>query len=188
MVDLIFVQMSGAPGSGKTTLAHAIAQQTGAVVIDHDVTKSALLEAEIPVAIAGRASYQVLDALARHLLQQGRSVIFDSPCLYAELLARGQRLAAEAGAAYRYIECVVRDMNLLDHRLRTRDRHPSQITSIFAPPVPGSGKTLSGQARFDHWLADMQRPVGTYLVLDTMRALESYLQEAVTYVQTGYVP
>jgi predicted kinase len=99
MPNPFFVQMSGAPGAGKTTIASAIAQQTGAVVIDHDVTKSALLAAAVPVPIAGHASYTVLDALARHLLQQGHSVIFDSPCFYQELLERGndwrrrQRLA-----------------------------------------------------------------------------------------------
>src|SRR2546423_608664 len=112
--------MSGAPGSGKTTLAHAIAGRIGAAVIDHDVTKSALLAADVPAAIAGRASYAVLDALAQHLLAQRHSVIFDSPCFYEELLERGQRLARQAGAQYRYIECVVEDLHELDRRLRTR--------------------------------------------------------------------
>lgn len=60
--------MSGAPGSGKITVARPVAKAIGAVVIDHDMTKSALLAAEIPAGDAGRASYMVLDALARHLL------------------------------------------------------------------------------------------------------------------------
>jgi predicted kinase len=64
----LFIQMSGAPGSGKTTIAHAIARRINAVVIDHDVTKSALLEANVPLALAGSASYQVLGAIAQHLL------------------------------------------------------------------------------------------------------------------------
>ncbi|MEZ4705716.1 MAG: ATP-binding protein [Caldilineaceae bacterium] len=185
MTDLIFVQMSGAPGSGKTTVAHGLARETGAVVIDHDVTKSALLAAEIDVATAGRASYVVLDALARHLLQQGHSVIFDSPCLYAELLARGQKLAAEAGAAYRYVECILNDIDELDRRLRTRQRWPSQIKGVYAPPVPGSGKTLSGRPRFEHWIANMKRPDGDYLVLDTARPPAICVAEAIAYVKSG---
>jgi predicted kinase len=119
MPELLFIQMSGVPGAGKTTVAPAIAKRISAVVIDHDVTKSALLEASVPVAIAGAASYHVLNALARHLLTQGYSVIFDSPCLYIELLERGQRVAREVGAHYRYIECVVADLDELDRRLRT---------------------------------------------------------------------
>jgi predicted kinase len=34
--------MSGFPGSGKSTLAKQIAKRTNAVIIDHDVVKSAL--------------------------------------------------------------------------------------------------------------------------------------------------
>jgi predicted kinase len=55
-----FLQMSGVPGSGKTTIAMAVSQATDAVIIDHDVTKSALLDAGVPAAIAGKASYEVL--------------------------------------------------------------------------------------------------------------------------------
>jgi predicted ATPase len=84
-----FLQMSGVPGSGKSTVAVAVAQATHAVIIDHDVTKSALLDAGVPGATAGKASYAVLHALARHLLVQGKSVIFDSPCFYTVLLDRG---------------------------------------------------------------------------------------------------
>src|SRR5205085_3777520 len=128
------------PGAGKTTIAHAIAGQIGAVVIDHDVTKSALLDANIPVAIAGHASYMVLDAIARHLLQQGHSVIFDSPCLYEQLLTRGQQLAAETDAQYRYVECILENLDELDRRLQARPRWRSQLAGVYAPPTEGSGK------------------------------------------------
>ncbi len=40
---MFFVQMSGHPGSGKSTLARQIGKRTGAVIIDHDIVKSALL-------------------------------------------------------------------------------------------------------------------------------------------------
>jgi predicted kinase len=46
----LFIQMSGAPGSGKTTIAHAIGRYIDAVVIDHDATKSTLLTADVPAA------------------------------------------------------------------------------------------------------------------------------------------
>lgn len=185
MIDLIFIQMSGVPGSGKTTLAHAIARRIGAVVIDHDVTKSALLEANVPVSLAGRASYQVLDALARHLLRQGHRVVFDSPCFYTELLERGQRLAQEAQASYRYIECVVENLDELDRRLRTRPRLPSQLTGVYAPPSEGSGKSQSGEAVFREQIANMKRPATNYLVLDTTRPLEVCLEAALAYIVTG---
>lgn len=185
MGRLIFVQMSGVPGAGKTTLARALAPLIGAVVIDHDVTKSALLEADVPVELAGRASYSVLDAVARHLLQQGQSVIFDSPCFYEELLQRGQKLAQETGAAYRYIECRVADLDELDRRLRTRTRLPSQLADIYTAPTPGSGKTQAGPEMFRNWSANMKRPASAYLVLDTARSLTLCLAEALVYTETG---
>lgn len=184
MSNLLFVQMSGVPGAGKTTIAHAIAGQIGAVVIDHDVTKSALLDANIPVAIAGHASYMVLDAMARHLLQQGHSVIFDSPCLYSELLERGQKLAAETGAQYRYIECILENLDELDHRLRTRPCWRSQLTGVYAPPTEGSGKTQAGAEIFRDWMANMKRPANNYLVIDTARPLAVCVQEVLAYLKT----
>jgi predicted kinase len=185
MTDLVFVQMSGAPGAGKTTVARAVARRLGAVVIDHDVTKSALLEANVPAASAGAASYSVLNAMARHLLQQRHSVIFDSPCFYVELLDRGQRLAQEMGAQYRYIECVVADLDELDRRLRTRPRLPSQLAGVRAPPTDGSGRTESGDHIFRDWIANMKRPAAGYLVLDTTRPMDKCVEAAIAYITTG---
>lgn len=185
MNKLIFVQMSGAPGAGKTTIAHAVAKTIGAVVIDHDITKSALLRADVPVALAGGASYQVLDALARHLLQQGHSVIFDSPCFYVELLQRGQTLPAEHGAAYRYIECKLQDLAELDRRLQTRVRLPSQVAGVYTPPTAGSGKTEHGADLFHNWIVNMKRPQNNYLVLDTAQPLEACVAQARRYVIDG---
>jgi predicted kinase len=185
MPKLVFVQMSGVPGAGKTTVARAIAPSIDAIVIDHDVTKSALLSANVPVSLAGYASYMVLDALARHLLQQGQSVIFDSPCFYEELLTRGQQLAEEAGATYRYIECVAHDLDELDQRLRTRQRLPSQLAGVHVPPTEGSGKSNVDADVFRDWMANMKRPQGTYLVLNTLHPLETYLTEVIRYVRTG---
>lgn len=139
----------------------------------------------MPVALAGAASYQVLHSTAQHLLQQGHSVIFDSPCLYSELLERGQQLAQMTDAAYRYIECLVSDIDELDRRLRTRPRLPSQLAGVFVSPTAGSGKAQAGEAVFRAWIAGMKRPQGTYLVLDMMRALDVCVQEAIEYILTG---
>lgn len=185
MTNLMLIQMSGAPGSGKTTLAQAIAHSTGAVVIDHDVTKSALLDADVPVSLAGRASYAVLDALARHLLRQGQSVILDSPCFYVELLERGQQLAQEFQASYRYVECVVEDLHELDRRLRTRARLRSQLTGVFEPPSAGSGKGHAGETVFRDWIAHMKRPATGYIIIDMTQPLDACVQAAMTYLETG---
>ncbi len=38
-VNLFFLQMSGFPGSGKSTVSKYIAKLTGAVIVEHDVLK-----------------------------------------------------------------------------------------------------------------------------------------------------
>ena len=77
--------MSGFPGSGKSTVSKYIAKLTGAVIVDHDVLKSALLQSlemkGIESAVVGGVSYDVEWALIDSYLDQGHSVILDSPCL-----------------------------------------------------------------------------------------------------------
>jgi predicted kinase len=178
----LFIQMSGAPGSGKTSIALAIARRLDAVVIDHDVVKSTLLAADLPSALAGSVSYQVLGAMAQHLLRQGCHVIFDSPCYYQELLERGQQLAQAAGATYLYIECLVEDLDELNRRLQTRSRHRSQVAGVYLLPPNGSGETGPGKELFQEWIANMKRPKSDYLVLDTTRPFAECLEEAMKYI------
>jgi hypothetical protein len=44
VIILFFLQMSGYPETVKSTLARQITKHTGAIVINHDIIKSALLE------------------------------------------------------------------------------------------------------------------------------------------------
>ncbi|WP_165356756.1 AAA family ATPase [Nocardioides zhouii] len=87
----MLVQMSGIPGTGKSTLAARLGERLGYVVLDTDVVKSALLRSGIPLEQSGRATYAATLDVAAHLLAQGQSVILDSPCRYPELLDAGQQ-------------------------------------------------------------------------------------------------
>jgi len=180
----VFIQMSGAPGAGKSTIAEVIAPQIGAIIIDHDITKSAILKADLPDAVSGKASYFVLGALAQDLLRQGFNVVFDSPCFYDELLARGQQIAKEAQAEYLYIECVVEDLIELDRRLRNRSRLSSQVAGIRKSETEGLGDARLIEERvFEDWVANMKRPTGEYLRLDTSQPLGICIDQALQYIK-----
>jgi predicted kinase len=130
-VNMFFVQMSGFPGSGKSTLARQIATNTRAVIIDHDIVKSALLhsigEISIDAKLAGKISYNIDWSLIEFHLTQGQSVIFDSPCLYEEMVIKGTELAEKYKAKYKYVECYLDDRNEINRRLKDRERMISQI-------------------------------------------------------------
>ena len=95
------LQMAGDSGTGKSTLARAVSRVTGAVVLDKDVYKAAMLDDGLGEAAAGQA-YVVLFATAGILLEQGHSVILDSAAYFTSIRDRGLELAGRHGAAYRY--------------------------------------------------------------------------------------
>lgn len=178
--------MSGVPGSGKTTLAKEIARAVGAVRLDHDVVKSGLLDAGIAVEQSGPASYEVLYALAREALSDGKCVIVDSPCFWPRILHEGQAIAAAHGAAYKYIECRADDLSVIDSRLHNRKRLRSQRLSIDRPPVDLKAAPDEAE-RFARAMDNMQRPKD-YLVVDTATPISEYLPVALAYLGMSRQP
>ena len=183
-----FIQMSGVPGTGKSTLARAIAPHWNAIVLDHDDTRSVIMATSIANDLAGQASYNVIKALARRYVSGDQTVIIDSPCLHIDLLRYGQTLAQEFKIPYRYIECPVDDLNVLNARLEGRLRKPSQIRSLNEPlQVRGEGPPRDAHEVFAEWDRDMQRPDGTFLITDSTRSIARCIDEAVTSVADGEV-
>jgi predicted kinase len=194
----VLVQLSGCPGTGKSTLARGVATATAAVVLDHDVVKSALLAAGVaagggdPVAdpedfaggaVAGPVAYRVAFAVAQRWLGAGRSVVLDSPCYYPQVLAGGQAVAHRAGVPYHYVECVVTDLAEVARRLRSRQPLPSQCTDLApAGPVPGGGVgpgPPTGEELFRAWADGMCRPAEGALRVDTARPPDLCVAEVI---------
>jgi predicted kinase len=171
---MFFVQMSGFPGSGKSTLALEIAKETGAVIIDHDVVKTALLESigtSIDARSTGAMSYHIDWSLIDSLLSQGRSVIFDSPCLYEEMIQKGTTLTKKYDVTYKYVECYLDDRKEINNRLKSRERMISQIEEI------------SSEEAFQYTIKNSKKPLDIKcLVVDTSQPLESYVQTVLNYI------
>ena len=180
-----FVQMSGVPGSGKSTLARALASEIPAIVLDHDDTKSAILESGVSESGAGAASYEVLKTLSSRILDQGYSVIVDSPCLYVELLEHGMSTASEFGANYKYIECVLADMNELDRRLRARDTKPSQIRSLDQMFSHAGAQPKPARQLVEDWAQRMVRPGDDCCQVDTTMPISACVTRALNYMVTN---
>lgn len=84
--------MSGAPGSGKGTIGKLLGPLIDAVIIDHDILKSSLLEDNIiSFEQAAKFAYRLDWTFADAMMEQGRSVIIDSACNYQEIVDREER-------------------------------------------------------------------------------------------------
>jgi predicted kinase len=163
----LVVQMHGEPGSGKSTVARALGAHIGAVVLDKDIIKAALLRTGIVEAEAAAGAYEVFFAQARALAGAGQSIVLDNPVYWETVERRWLELARAAGSPLILIECVCGDRDEIARRLRGRDavesqprepldllRHPGAVETQFEPR----------------------------LTLDTARPLAPVVHEAVAYV------
>jgi predicted kinase len=73
----MLIAFSGLPGTGKSTLARALAQQMGAVYVRIDTIEKAVLASDGTRPV-GEAGYRVGYAIAEDNLRLGRTVIADS--------------------------------------------------------------------------------------------------------------
>ncbi|KAI1734496.1 P-loop containing nucleoside triphosphate hydrolase protein [Xylaria scruposa] len=175
------IQMSGPPGSGKSTLARLLARSINGVVVNHDLIKAFFLESSFSFEDASRFTYQLDWTLAEDMIQQGRSVIVDSVSNYEEVVNRGTALAEKYGYTYRYVECRVENLDLLDRRLHDRVALRSQRTGVNEPPpgAPGNGTggSVDGDALFRKWM-NPKRPedATTLIVVDSTRRPEECLE------------
>ncbi len=166
----LVVQMHGEPGSGKSTVARAIAPYIGAVVLDKDVIKAALLRSGVPERQAGPAAYEVYFAQAEDLARLGHSVILDNPVFWPRVEQRWLELAAQVGSPPLLIECVCSDRAELERRLGSRDALESQPrTPLDLTRHPGSAATAFEPR----------------LTLDTTRALSDLVEEALSFLRAG---
>lgn len=135
--------IGGNPGSGKSTLTQALAEQVGARVISTDdvrreLTESGVISGEAGVLDAGLYSpgnvatvYETVLGRARSHLASGESVILDATWQDPRLRAQARRLAAENHSRMVEVSCQV-PVSTITGRIQARTAGNSDATPEIA--------------------------------------------------------
>ncbi|WP_397444217.1 AAA family ATPase [Pseudomonas chlororaphis] len=146
----MLIVFSGLPGSGKTTIARALASHLRAAYLRIDSIEQALRNGGM--AEVGKAGYEVAIALARSNLALGNRVVADCVNPLAESRQAWQGLAEAEQSPLLNVEVICTD--IAEHRRRVESREAD---------VPGL-RPPSWQSVLDH---DYQAWSGERLTLDS---------------------
>jgi len=101
----MFIVMRGYPGTGKSTIARAIATALHAPLIDRDIIRQVAVDILEDQPRIGRFSYELMFALIREQLRLGLSVVVDTPLTYRITYEQAQELARSFGIPMLVVHC-----------------------------------------------------------------------------------
>lgn len=178
MTDSLLIVFAGAPGTGKSTLARAVARELRAVYLDKDTIKDTALalgrEMKLEGAndFAGVLSYTLLIPLARDNLTVGLPVVIDSPAGYRTFQDAVENLVRAVKVDFKLVECITTDEALLRERLERR-----------APDV--AEHRVREWDAYQQARARLERMSGPRLVVDTAETVQTNLRKILNYLAVG---
>lgn len=121
------IVFTGLPGTGKSTIAEAVARELKIPVFAKDWLEATLRRSELRAGDdkknLGYAGYELLTTLAERQLMLQQSVILDSVASMENVREQWRALAEKYHAQWRVIECVWSDENAHRAHLAKRQRH-----------------------------------------------------------------
>ncbi|EGF1762267.1 AAA family ATPase [Escherichia coli] len=126
----MLIIFSGLPGTGKSTIAQALAKKLNAVYLRIDTIEQAIREAENEEREMGPQGYFVAYSLARENLKMGATVIADSVNPLAITRDAYRDVALSAGSYYLEVEVICSDQ--VQHREQVEQRKP-EVQGLSLP-------------------------------------------------------
>ncbi|MDT5208454.1 MAG: uncharacterized protein QOF67_869 [Mycobacterium sp.] len=158
--DVRLILVGGGPGTGKTTLAHSLAEQVGAQVISTDEVRRQLQAAGAIVGQPGAlntglyaadnvaAVYEAVLWHARLSLCRGESVILDGTWRDSRQRQRAHDLAGETASTTLEFVCTAPE-EIAATRVQTRTNTASDATPEIAAAFSGSDAEWHGAHRIN---------------------------------------
>lgn len=155
------VLVGGGPGTGKSTLARALAPGLDAVVLaadevrkelaglPHDAAAPAGFRSGIYTDAHTTATYTELVARARHLLTHGTSVVLDASWSHAAHREAARAMAAATHSELGELECTVAPGIAATRIARRRPHAPSDATPAVATAVRSAAAPWPSAVRID---------------------------------------
>ena len=126
----MLIVFGGLPGTGKTTISHAVAARRLATYLRIDAIEQAIRNAGVLAADVGPAGYSVANVLAEANLVIGQTVVADCVNPVAESREAWRAIASRARARLIEVEVICSDP--LEHRRRVEGRI-SDIPALISP-------------------------------------------------------
>ena len=174
---------AGLIGTGKTTLAQALARRLGLVVISSDVTRKQLASISVTEhrfeefntgiysAEFSRKTYDKMFSQAKDILSGGRSVILDASFSRAEERLKAKGLAEKLGTDFFVVECRL-DAESIKQRLaeRLKESTTSDGRWEIYEPQKRQFEPVTETSPTNHVIIDTSAPVNKTIrqVLDKL--------------------
>lgn len=169
----MLIVFSGLPGTGKTTLAKALAAPLEAVYLRIDSIEQALRNSGTLRREVGSSGYQVANAMALDNLKMGRRVVADCVNPVEESRRAWAESAALSGCALLNVQVICSDLD--QHRQRVESR----ISDVPGLVVPDWQSVMAHE--YEPWL---QTPLTVDTAqLSTDAALELLIEQVTAAVQ-----
>jgi predicted kinase len=172
MTGGILIEFGGLPGTGKSTLAARLAEDTAAVWLRIDEIEAAMRRNGLTADQTGVAAYSVAHDVASNHLRRGLMVIADAVNPVVEARDGWRALAASVGCAHLVVETVCPDGD--EHRRRVAAR----VSDLAGWVYPTWAETQETAARYEPRTDDR-------LTLDTTRPAADSYRELIAYVRAA---